>query len=42
MKLTLGVTAFSDEIFQYAAQFGVTHLKVNSWAFLDDQQRGEN
>ena len=40
MKLTLGVTSFSDEIFQYASQFGVTHLKVNSWSFLDDQQRG--
>ena len=40
MKLTLGVTEFSDEIFQFAAQFGVTHLKVNAGEFMDDLQRG--
>ena len=40
MKLTLGVTEFSDEIFQFAAQFGVTHIKVNSGEFMDERQRG--
>ena len=40
MKLTLGVSDFSDETFQFAAQLGVTHLKLNGGEFLDEQQRG--
>ena len=40
MKLTLGVTDFTDEAFQFAAQFGVTHLKVNAGEFMDERQRG--
>ncbi len=40
MKLTLGVTDFAQERLQYAAQFGVTHLKVDAGAFMDERQRG--
>jgi mannonate dehydratase len=40
MKLTLGVTDFTEETFQFAAQFGVTHLKVNAGQFMDERQRG--
>ena len=40
MKLTLGVTDFSDETFRFAAQLGVTHLKLNGGELLDEQQRG--
>ena len=40
MKLTLGVTTLEDEVLQFAAQFGVTHLKVNAGAFMERGQRG--
>lgn len=40
MKLTLGITELDDEVLQFAAQFGVTHLKVNSGMFMDERQRG--
>ena len=40
MKLTLGVTDLSEETLQFAAQFGVTHLKVNAGDFMDERQRG--
>jgi mannonate dehydratase len=39
MKLTTA-TDFSEESFIFAEQFGVTHLKVNSTAFLDEHYRG--
>jgi mannonate dehydratase len=40
MKLTLGVTDLSEETLQFAAQLGVTHLKVNAGDWMDAQQRG--
>ena len=40
MKLTLGVTDLTKEMLQFAAQFGVTHLKVNAGDFMDERQRG--
>jgi len=40
MKLTLGVTDLSEEMLQFAAQLGVTHLKVNAGDWMDERQRG--
>jgi mannonate dehydratase len=40
MKLTLGVTDLSEETLQFAAQLGVTHLKVNAGDWMDERQRG--
>lgn len=40
MKLTIGARSFSEETFLFAEQLGVTHLKVNSGAFMDEHQRG--
>jgi len=40
MKLTLGVTDLSEEVLQFAAQLGVTHLKVNAGDWMDERQRG--
>ncbi len=40
MKLTLGATDLDEEVLRFAAQLGVTHLKVNAGMFLDEQQRG--
>lgn len=40
MKLTLGVTNLDEEVLQFAAQLGVTHLKVNAGDFMDERQRG--
>jgi len=39
MKLTTS-SDFSEESFQFAKQLGVTHLKVNAGALMDDNQRG--
>ena len=39
MKLTIG-SDLSEENLQFAAQMGVTHLKVNAGEFMDEQQRG--
>jgi len=39
MKLTMG-TDLSAESLQFAAQMGVTHLKVNAGDFMDERQRG--
>jgi len=40
MKLTLGVTDLSEEVLRFAAQLGVTHLKVNAGDWMDARQRG--
>ena len=40
MKLTLGITDYSDETLSFARQFGVTHLKVDSGDFMDENRRG--
>lgn len=40
MKLCLGVRELSEETLAFAAQFGVTHLKLMGGDFLDEQRRG--
>ena len=39
MKLTIS-SDLSEENFRFAAQMGVTHLKINGGQLLDDHQRG--
>lgn len=40
VKLTLGITDFSEDTFVFAKQMGVTHLKINAGEFMDEFQRG--
>jgi len=40
MKLCLGVTELSEETLKFAAQFGVTHLKLMGRDYLDEHYRG--
>ena len=40
MKLTIGVSDFTEETLLFAEQLGVTHLKVNGGDFMDEHQRG--
>ncbi len=40
MKLTMSVSDLTDETLQFAAQYGVTHLKINTGNYLDEDRRG--
>ena len=40
MKLTIGISDYSEETFKFASQFGVTHVKVNGGDFMDENRRG--
>jgi len=40
MKLCLGVQELSEQTLAFAAQLGVTHLKLMGGDFLDEQRRG--
>ena len=40
MKLCLGVRELSDETLKFAAQFGVTHLKLLGGDLMDEHKRG--
>lgn len=40
MKLALGVSDLTEPTLRFAAQYGVTHLKVDAALFLGEDQRG--
>jgi len=40
MKLTMAVNDLTEETLQFANQYGVTHIKVNSGDYLDAGKRG--
>jgi mannonate dehydratase len=40
VKLTLGVLELSEETLKFAAQFGVTHLKLMGGDLMDEDRRG--